>query len=64
MINKELPFVVSSGVYENLNRIIVGVTTNNEDDIAKVLALDTIGGAIQIEYSEENFIATLEAEIK
>lgn len=64
MINKELPFVVSSGVYENLNRIIVGVTTKNEDDIAKVLALDTIGGAIQIEYSEENFIATLEAEIK
>ncbi len=64
MINKELPFVVSSGVYENLNRIIVGVTTKNEDEIAKVLALDTIGGAIQIEYSEENFIATLEAEIK
>ena len=64
MINKELPFVVSSGVYENLNRIIVGVTTENEDEIAKVLALDTIGGAIQIEDSEENFIATLEAEIK
>lgn len=51
MTNKELPFVTSSGVYETINRIKVGVTTDNEADLAKVLALDTIGGAIVIERS-------------
>ena len=51
MTNKELPFVTSSGVYETINRIKVRVTTDNEADLAKVLALDTIGGAIVIERS-------------
>lgn len=51
MTNKELPFVTSSGVYETINRIKVRVTTDNEADLAKILALDTIGGAIVIERS-------------
>lgn len=51
MTNKELPFVTSSGVYETINRIKVRVTTDNEADLTKVLALDTIGGAIVIERS-------------
>lgn len=49
MTDKKIPFVTSSGVYEDINRIKVSVTTNNEVDLAKVLALDTIGGAIVIE---------------
>ena len=41
----------SSAVDEIDNRIKVNITTNNEADLAKVLALDTIGGAIVIECS-------------
>jgi len=51
MVNKEIPFVVSSSVYEMSNNIIVGVTTSNETELAKVYALDTIGGAIKVEHS-------------
>ena len=51
MTNKELPFVTSSVVDEIGNRIKVRVTTDNEADLAKVLVLDTIGGAIVIERS-------------
>lgn len=50
MINKEFPFVVTSGVYETTNNIVIRVTTNNEEELKKVYALDTIGGAIQVEY--------------
>lgn len=49
MIKKELPFVVSSGVYEITNNIIIVVTTEDETELEKVLELDTIGGAIQVE---------------
>lgn len=49
MVNKEIPFVVSSGVYEMSNNIIVGVTTKDETELAKVYALDTIGGAIEVQ---------------
>lgn len=51
MINNEIPFVVSSGVYEMSNCIIIRVTTNDEAELAKVYALDTVGGAIKVEYS-------------
>ena len=51
MTNKELPFVTSSAVDEIGNRIRVSVTTDNEADLAKVFALDTIGGAVAIERS-------------
>lgn len=51
MVNKEIPFVVTSGVYETTNNIIIRVTTNDEAELAKVYALDTIGGAIKVEFS-------------
>lgn len=50
MINKELPFVVSSAVRDDLNLIQVRVTTEKEEDIQKVLALDKTGCAIEIVY--------------
>lgn len=52
MVNKELPFVVTSGVYEMTNNIIIRVTTDDEAELAKVYALDTIGGAIKVEFSD------------
>ena len=52
MVNKEILFVVSSGVYEMTNNIVVGVTTNDETALAKLYALDAIGGAIKVEFSE------------
>ena len=36
MVNKEIPFVVTSGVYETTNNIIIRVTTNDEAELAKV----------------------------
>lgn len=51
MINKEMPFVVTSSVSETINRIKVGVTTDDDAELAKVYALDSIGGAIVIEKS-------------
>ncbi len=49
MVNREFPFVVSSAVHETTNNIIITVTTSDETELAKVLELDTIGGAIQVE---------------
>ena len=51
MVNKEIPFVVTSGIYENIINIIIRVTINDEAELAKVYALDTIGGAIKVEFS-------------
>jgi len=51
MINKEIPFVVSSALMETTNNIVIGSTTTDETELAKVYALDTIGGAIKIEIS-------------
>lgn len=59
MANKEIPFVVSSGVYENLNCIIITVTTDDEAELEKVYALDTIGGAIKVEQGSQNEIEVL-----
>ena len=67
MVNKEIPFVVTSGVYETTNNIIIRVTTNDEAELAKVYALDTIGGAIKVEFSagavvEESLLPLPKAE--
>lgn len=51
MVNKELPFVVSSALRETTNNIVIGATTTNETELAKLYALDTIGGAIKVEFS-------------
>lgn len=60
MMEKKLPFVSSSVVYDDINRIKVCVTTDNQNDINKVLDYDTIGGAIIIEYATCGVIDLLE----
>lgn len=52
MRNQELPFVSSSAVYENPYRLHVVVSSNSKDDLGKLKAFDTIGGALEIEYNE------------
>ena len=53
MVNKELPFVVSSALRETTNNIVIGATTTNEAELAKLYALDTVGGAIKVEFSAD-----------
>lgn len=48
MADDTLPFVPTAGLYEDRNRVVVTVTTNDPDSIAQVLAFDTLGGAIEI----------------
>ena len=43
-----LSFVPTAGLYEDRNRVVVTVTTEDADSIAKILAFDTLGGAIEI----------------
>ena len=50
MRNGDLPFVSSSAVYENPYRLQITVSSNAEDDLAKLKAFDTIGGALEIVY--------------
>lgn len=53
MMAGELPFVVTSGVYESENRIMVGVLESTEEsEKEKVLELDRIGGAIEFEITQ------------
>lgn len=56
MMNKELPFVTSSGIYENPDRVHVRVNTTDEDLIAKLRAFDTTGKLLEIEYSEHTAV--------
>lgn len=51
MIKGELPFVTSSAVYENPYRLHIVVTSNSESDLQKLLELDSMGGALEIEYN-------------
>ena len=50
MSHGDLPFVSSSAVYENPYRLHVVVSLNAENDLSKLEAFDTIGGALEIEY--------------
>lgn len=52
MMDKELPFVISSSIYENPVRIVVTVNTTDEALISKVKAFDTVGGVIEVIYKE------------
>lgn len=54
MINKELPFVTTSSVMEDTNRIKVTVNSNHASDIKKLKDLDILGGAIEIVYNENS----------
>lgn len=58
MINHELSFVSSSGIYDDKNLIIVTVTTEDKSEYQKLYDLDTFGGAIEITYTEEQFTLT------
>ena len=58
MQNKELTFVTTSAVMEDNNNIKVTVISNNESDLKKIKALDTIGGAIEIQYNENGMSKT------
>lgn len=52
MQSKELTFVTTSSLMEEKNNIKVTVTTKDENELKKLKELDTIGGAIEIEYNE------------
>lgn len=53
MMAGEFPFVVTSGVYESENRIMVGVLESTEEsEKEKVLELDRLGGAIEFEITQ------------
>lgn len=56
MIKGELPFVTSSAVYENPYRLHIVVTSNSEGDLQKLLELDFMGGALEIEYNPAKVI--------
>lgn len=58
MIDKEFTFMTLSAVMEDSNNIKVTVTSNNESDLNKIKALDTIGGAIDIEYNTNSSAKT------
>lgn len=55
MTNKEVPFVTTSSLKEDTNNIKVTVTTKDNKDLQKIKELDTIGGAIEIKFSENSF---------
>jgi hypothetical protein len=50
----ELPFVISSAVYENPYRLHIMVTSDAEEDLEKIKALDTLCGVMEIEYTGTN----------
>lgn len=54
MQSKELTFVTTSSLMEEKNNVKVTVTTKDENELKKLKELDTIGGAIEIEYSENS----------
>ncbi len=60
MSEKEIPFVVSSGIYDRENRIIVTVNTKDQVLYEKIYSMDTLGGAIEIVYSDEQFTTSAE----
>ena len=60
MSEKEIPFVVSSGIYDRENRIIVTVNTKDQVLYEKIYSIDTLGGAIEIVYSDEQFTTSAE----
>ncbi len=52
MVSKELDFVVVSALREDTNRIHLTVTTQDEAQLARLRALDSLGGALEIEYGD------------
>lgn len=56
MSKGELPFVSSAAVYENPYRLHVTVSSNSEENLAKLEAFDTIGGALEIEFNNSMLV--------
>lgn len=46
-----LPYVTAAGVMEQINRVSVTMTTNDEKAVATVSSFDTLGGAIEFHYA-------------
>lgn len=61
MQNNEFSFIISSSLAEDKNCIEVVVTTNIKNDWNKIKALDTIGGAIDIQYNANNSLSKFSA---
>lgn len=51
MVQKEFPNVTSAALREDRNRILVTMLDQDAESEARLQALDTMGGAIEIEYS-------------
>ncbi|MBR1852449.1 MAG: DUF4367 domain-containing protein [Lachnospiraceae bacterium] len=61
MVDGELPFVIESAIYENPDRIVVTVTTQDEAFLAQLRNYDTVGGLLEIKYAgKKNGAATEE----
>lgn len=56
MINKEITFVTRSAIMDTTNNIEVIVTSNKDEDLKRLKELDTIGGAIEIQYNPNSII--------
>lgn len=54
MISRELNFVIISSLREDTNRIHLTVTTKEESLLEKLKSLDSLGGALEIEYSPDS----------
>lgn len=63
MADGELSFVTTAALREEQNRVEVTMTTDDAESVARVLAFDSAGGAIEIRYTSES-ITTDEAVVK
>lgn len=52
MGNRELPHVPTAALREEINRVEVALTCEDESCMARVLACDTLGGAVEFRVSE------------
>lgn len=53
MMEGELPFVTTSALMEDANHIRVTVTTESQEDLERLMAIDSTGGAIEVVYNPE-----------
>lgn len=47
----KLPYVSTASLREEMNRVVVTMATDDADSLSKVLAFDSIGGAIEVRYA-------------
>lgn len=64
MTNKEITFVTRSAIMDETNNIEIIVTSNKDEDLEKLKALDTIGGAIEIQYNSNSIVTEVLLEEK